>query len=112
MFHDTDNFTIVGDGKMLAIIVGETAYVINDPILKECSISQDRPMINIQPLPFGYDRELCDSFPGLWSAEVQLTIVPGGEIKTVPAKEIQLQNVDNMSVIELLSHINKKLEKR
>lgn len=94
MVMEMKNFTIVGDGKFLAIIVDDTAYVIENYSLGSMSNS------------------LICNYQDYFKTEIELKIVTFGFVKVVPAHEIRINNIENMSIFELFKAINDKIEKR
>lgn len=103
-----ESFTIVGDGKSMAIICGDIAYVMGRVDLETCELSHDRPMIDITEFGGAWGQ----SYLGYRSTRINLTLRVDGELKIVPANKVKLNNVENMSILELLAYINKKLNER
>lgn len=105
-FNPTRDFTILGDGNTIAIIMGKDAYVLTDPIMQEFNQNIHQQIVNVTTM--GGDE---DFIKGSEYSTVEI-ILRTGKTQIMEADKIQLDFAQNMTIMGLLAAINKKVEER
>ena len=100
------SFHIIGDSTRLGLVSGDSTIIVNQPLLRSYDISTELPQYEID------GERGMKVVRGTLAYDITLHIRAMGEVKQVAGTPNGFRLVDSMTVRELLSAINGKIEAR
>lgn len=106
MPYAVERFDILGNGKDLAIVHRDFAYLFNGYVLKNFDLRMENEIYEQHSIGGG-----CRLIPTRRTTELDIKIL-GTEVTVVPVEEMDNFLLKHASVLKLMKEVNKKLTAR